>query len=95
MVSLLANPHRLRILCALYAGEHSVTALEGVVDLSQSALSHHLAKLRQAHIVSTRREAQTIYYRISDERAERILALMYELFCKPGTTTMSRRSLKS
>jgi len=95
LLSLLANPHRLRILCALHTGEHSVTALERVIDLSQSALSQHLAKLRQAHIVSTRREAQTIYYRISDVRAEQLLAVMYDLFCKSNKTTAKKRGSKS
>jgi len=95
LLSLLANPHRLRILCALHDGEHSVTALEGVVDLSQSALSQHLAKLREAKVVKTRREAQTIYYAIVDERAERLLALMYELFCAPPRQTEARRQVKA
>lgn len=81
LLALLANPHRLRVLCALHKGEHSVSALEKVVDLSQSALSQHLAKLREANIVATRREAQTIYYTIADERAGRILALLVELYC--------------
>jgi len=94
LLSLLANPHRLRILCALHTGEHSVTALEGVVDLSQSALSQHLAKLREANVVSTRREAQTIYYRISDQRAEQLLAVMYRLFCKPSKPAKPGRSAK-
>ncbi len=57
LLALLANPHRLRILCELHQGERSVSALEEVIGLSQSALSQHLAKLRAANIVATRREA--------------------------------------
>jgi DNA-binding transcriptional ArsR family regulator len=81
---MLANPHRMQILCALREGERSVSSLAAVVDLSQSALSQHLARLRQAGIVATRRVAQTIYYSIADEKAGRLLEIMYELFCAPA-----------
>ncbi|MBS0241406.1 MAG: helix-turn-helix transcriptional regulator [Proteobacteria bacterium] len=83
LLTLLANPHRLQILCALLDGERSVSSLAAVVDLSQSALSQHLAKLREADIVATRREAQSIYYTIADERAERLLKVLADIFCKP------------
>ncbi len=94
LLSLLGNAHRLRILCALHTGEHSVSALVAVVDLSQSALSQHLAKLRQAGIVRTRREAQTIYYSIHDPRAEQLLAVMYDLFCAPQKSAKAARRAK-
>jgi ArsR family transcriptional regulator, virulence genes transcriptional regulator len=84
LLTLLANANRLRILCELLEGERSVSSLEAVVGLSQSALSQHLAKLREAGVVATRREAQSIYYSLSDERAARLLAVLAELFCKPG-----------
>ena len=80
---LLANAQRLRILCALRDGERSVTSLGDVVDLSQSALSQHLARLRESGVVSTRRDAQTIYYSIRDKRAGKLLEVMYDLFCRP------------
>lgn len=83
LMGLLANPHRLQILCELHKGERSVRELEAVVDLSQSALSQHLAKLRAAEVVRTRRDAQTIHYSLSDERLSRLLAVMYDLFCSP------------
>jgi len=83
LLSALSNPHRLRILCELHQGERSVGSLETSIGLSQSALSQHLAKLRSARIVSTRREAQTIFYSVSDERAAQLLSLLYEMFCKP------------
>lgn len=86
LLALLANAHRLRILCALLDGERSVSSLEDVVDLSQSALSQHLARLREAGIVKTRREAQSIYYSIADERAGRILDVLADIFCKPATS---------
>lgn len=62
----LANPQRLEILCALSAGELKVGELQARVPLSQSALSQHLARLRTQEMVATRREAQTVYYRIAD-----------------------------
>ena len=90
LLALMANPHRLRILCALHKGEHCVSDLEAVVDLSQSALSQHLAKLREAGIVTTRRDAQTIYYSVADERAGRILAVLVDVFCPPSSLKKRR-----
>jgi ArsR family transcriptional regulator, virulence genes transcriptional regulator len=83
LLSMLANPHRLRILCELHKGERSVSSLEQVIGLSQSALSQHLAKLRAAGLVATRREAQSIFYSVADERAARLLPVLYEIFCAP------------
>lgn len=94
LLTMLANPARLQILCELHHGERSVSALEAVVGLSQSALSQHLAKLRASDIVRTRRDAQTIYYSIADDRAQRILALLYELFCSAPTQKSSNRRPK-
>lgn len=91
LLLLLASAHRLRILCALLEGERSVSSLEPVVDLSQSALSQHLARLREAGLVSTRREAQSIYYSIADERAGRVLAVLAEIFCEPKDQSTGRR----
>ena len=84
LLALLANPHRLTILCRLLDGESSVSALEPTVGLRQSALSQHLAKLREAGVVKTRRQAQTIYYSIADHRAAKVLEVLAELFCKPA-----------
>lgn len=91
LLTLLANPHRLCILCTLLDGERSVTSLEEVVDLSQSALSQHLAKLREGGVVTTRREAQSIYYSVADGRAARVLEVLAELFCKPERSSKSIR----
>lgn len=82
MLKLLANENRLLILCRLVvAGEMSVGELAGVVELSQSALSQHLAKMREDGLVATRREAQTVFYRIADPNAERLLALLKDIYC--------------
>jgi len=71
----MSNAKRMRILNELSDGrERSASELEGVIaSLSQSALSQHLARLRRANIVRTRRESQTIYYSIDDSDVLRIL----------------------
>lgn len=80
---MLANEKRLLVLCELReAGEMSAGALAEAVELSQSALSQHLAKLRAEGLVESRREAQTIYYRLADdERVRPALRLLERLFC--------------
>lgn len=82
LMKLLANENRLLILCRL-AGDRelSVAALNEAVDLSQSALSQHLAKMRDDGLVATRRDAQTIYYRIADHNAARLLTLLKDIYC--------------
>lgn len=81
-LKLLANEHRLLVLCHLLtAGECSVNVLVEQVGLSQSALSQHLARLREDEFVTFRRESQTLFYRISDPRAVQVLAVLRELFC--------------
>lgn len=77
----LGNERRLMILCQLADGERSVGQLLPLVGLSQSALSQHLAVLREEQIVATRREAQTIWYRIADPAALRVVATLAEIFC--------------
>ena len=86
----LANDNRLMILCELKDGERSVSALEGVVPLTQSALSQHLAKLREGGLVATRREAQMIYYSLADARIARLIDALHELFCTPATRGAKR-----
>ncbi|MQT11984.1 ArsR/SmtB family transcription factor [Segnochrobactrum spirostomi] len=81
-LSLLANERRLLILCHLATrGEMKVSALAEAVDLSQSALSQHLAKLREDGLVAFRRESQTLFYRLDDPRAARLLATLKDIFC--------------
>lgn len=90
LLLLLANPHRLQILCTLLDGERSVSELGDVVGLSQSALSQHLAKLREARIVATRREAQSIYYSLADDRAARVLEVLADIYCPPSSKHKKR-----
>lgn len=81
LLKALANERRLMILCQLVDGELSVGALSPRVGLSQSALSQHLAVLRDEGVVTTRREGQTIWYRISDPAAMQVMATLAEIFC--------------
>jgi DNA-binding transcriptional ArsR family regulator len=81
----LANERRLMILCKLVEwGETNVNTLAEAVGLSQSALSQHLARMRDEGIVTFRRESQTIWYRIADPRIEQLFATLYGLYCKQG-----------
>ncbi|GGB05306.1 transcriptional regulator [Brucella endophytica] len=79
-LSALANNKRLLILCELLKNEMSVGHLAKTVNLSQSALSQHLAKLRALNLVTTRRDAQTIYYMVSSHRIEQMLATLDGLY---------------
>lgn len=85
----LSNEARLLVLCQLGGGEKSVGELNASVGLSQSALSQHLAKLRAEGLVATRRESQTIYYRIADPRVTQLVTALHGIFCKP---TKGRRT---
>lgn len=73
LLKALSNEKRLLIVCALSEGEKCVGELETVVNLSQSALSQHLARLRRDSVVKTRRDAQTIYYSIKDDAVREVL----------------------
>ena len=79
-LSALANNKRLLILCKLLHNEMSVGSLAKAIDLSQSALSQHLAKLRALNLVSTRRDAQTIYYVVSSPHIELVLSTLGGLY---------------
>jgi ArsR family transcriptional regulator len=79
----LGNERRLMILCQLTEGERSVGELQPLVGLSQSALSQHLAVLRDEGVVATRRDAQTIWYRFADPAAMKVVATLAEIFCPP------------
>lgn len=84
-LKLLANKNRLLILCNLLDGERSVSALNAMIPLAQSALSQHLASLRKANLVHTRRDAQTIYYSLADNNVKLILEPLYQIFCSTNT----------
>lgn len=81
LLKALANEKRLMLLCLLVEGERSVGELNARVALSQSALSQHLAVLREDGLVNTRREAQTIFYSLVPGPAERIIATLHDIYC--------------
>lgn len=81
LLKAMGNERRLCILCHLADGEHSVGELCEMVGLGQSALSQHLAKLRRDGLVTTRREAQTVFYSVAGGEVSRILDTLHELYC--------------
>lgn len=89
-LALVANAKRLLILCELAKGERPVGALQAAVGLGQSALSQHLARLRDAGMVATRREGQTIHYRISDPDLDVLMQALYAAFCQPRQDAPAR-----
>ena len=82
MLRMLSHEARLTVLCDLVGGERTAGELVGASGLSQSALSQHLAKLRDEGLVATRRESQTIHYRLADPKIARLIGLLHELYCE-------------
>lgn len=91
----LANNKRLAILCKLIDNEMSVGSLAKDIDLSQSALSQHLAKLRALNLVSTRRDAQTIYYMVSSPHIELMLSTLSSLYMNPAQRQEAKFATRS
>lgn len=81
-IKTLGNQHRLLVLCLLVEkGELNVGQIHQHSSLSQSALSQHIAIMREEGLISYRREAQTLYYRIADDRVYKIVSNLKEIFC--------------
>jgi DNA-binding transcriptional ArsR family regulator len=81
LLRLLGNENRL-LLCHLVAeGEMTVGALAEAIGLSQPALSQHLARMREDGLVETRKAAQTVFYRLADPKAARLLGVLRDLYC--------------
>lgn len=81
MLKELANQNRLMIFCCLGDEEMSVSQINEKVTLSQSALSQHLARLREAGFLSCRREGQTVFYRLSDTKVSQIIKTLRSIYC--------------
>ena len=92
LLKCLANPHRLAILCVLGEGEVSVGELNDRIPLAQSALSQHLAMLREEGLVATRREAQTIYYSLLPGPALDVIHVLHDHFCNAARPAPKRRA---
>ncbi|MCA1297062.1 ArsR/SmtB family transcription factor [Stappia indica] len=78
----IAHESRLLILCILAEGEKSVTELEALLSLRQPTVSQQLARLRMDKLVITRREGKTVYYRLANDDARRIIEAVYDVFCR-------------
>lgn len=89
LLKAVANGRRLGILCELTDGERSVSDLQDVIGISQSALSQHLARLRRDGLVVTRRDAQNIFYRVSANYVQALLDYLDQL---AGDNTMTQRN---
>ena len=81
LMKALGNESRLMILCTLAQGEHSVSELNTIIPLSQSALSQQLARLREQGLVATRRQSQTIFYSLTPGPADRVVHLLQDIYC--------------
>ena len=84
VLTAMANAKRLMVLCNLLEGEKSVGQMAELVGLSAAALSQHLGKMRSLNLVATRRDGQTIYYRLASPEVREILETLYRLYCAPS-----------
>jgi len=82
MLKLLANAKRLMILCHLVKSEQTVSELADLVDLSHSALSQHLSKMRESGLVVSDKRGQQVYYRIGSPEVSAILSTLYLIYCR-------------
>ena len=81
LLKAIGSPTRLMLLCALADGEKSVSELTDALGLRQAMASQHLARLRQEGLVTTRREAQSVFYEIADDTAKKIVQVLYDAYC--------------
>ena len=92
LLKALGNAQRLRMLCLLADGEMSVGQInEQLPELSQSALSQHLARLREEGLVDNRREAQTVWYSLPPGPAQAIISTLYGIYCAPAVRKTPKR----
>jgi len=84
MLAAMANTKRLMALCHLLEGEKPVGPLAELVGLAPSAMSQHLARMRDLRLVETRREGQTIYYRLASAEVRAVLDTLYRVYCAPS-----------
>lgn len=79
----LSNPDRLMVACALVDGERSVRELEDLLGIRQPGLSQQLAELRQAGLITGRKQGKQVFYQLADPRVQEFITTMYRLFCEP------------
>ncbi len=91
LLKALSNPQRLRMMCLLIDGERTVGEINAEIELSQSALSQHLAVLREGGWVQTRRESQSVYYSVADGPVHRIIQTLHDIYCPtPDSNSQDR-----
>jgi ArsR family transcriptional regulator len=93
LLGALANERRLLILCQIADREICVGELQELVGISQSALSQHLALLRELGLVATRRVAQTIYYKLASPAAQRVIETLADIYCPPAKSRNTKRKV--
>ena len=81
LLKMLSNPTRLLVLCALVERDHSAGELEALAELSQSALSQHLARLRAEQLVTARRDGQNVIYSLAGYEARRVIETLHSIYC--------------
>lgn len=81
LLKAISNPQRLRVMCILIDGEKTVGELNAQIELSQSALSQHLAVLRDGGLVRTRRESQNVFYSVADGPVHRVIQALHDAYC--------------
>lgn len=91
LLKALANEKRLQLLCLLVGGEQNVGELNARLDLSQSALSQHLAVLRNDGLVQARRDGQAVLYSLAPGPAHSVLETLHGIYCGAGPTPRRRR----
>lgn len=87
LLKAMGNERRLTVLCYLIEGERSVSELEALIGISQSALSQHLARLRRDGLVETRRAAQNIFYSVANNEVTDLLESLHDILCRPSRTS--------
>ena len=91
LLKAMANEWRLMILCQLAEGEKTVSELQRVLGLSQSALSQHLAILRREKIVRSRKHAQSVSYSLEGDEATKVMESLHDVFCGAATTSGAKQ----
>ncbi|WP_024899795.1 sulfite-sensing transcriptional repressor BigR [Brucella rhizosphaerae] len=82
LLKTLSHPARLMIVCSLVESEYSVGELEEKIGVGQPHLSQHLTVLRNSGIVETRRDGKQIFYRLTEDKAAKLVASLYDIFCE-------------
>ena len=94
LLKAMSNPQRLRVLCLLLEGERSVGEINERINLSQSALSQHLAMLRESALVKTRRQAQTVYSSVGSGPVHDIIQTLHAIYCSPPKAAQARTGVR-